>query len=194
MSGNLPRELVVRAGASIHRVRVVSEDAVEIEGRRIAVSVSPMEEPTLVVVAGGARHAVHVAVDGERAWAMSAGEAFVIEPAATESAAGKPADGGPDACIASSGAGSGVGSGAGSGTASVGGDLSAPMPATVTAVLVRPGDRVSAGDPVVRLEAMKMELVVAAPRAGRIATVDCREGDLVQPGRSLATLEEGADS
>ena len=190
MSGNLPRELLVRAGASSHRVRVVSEDAVEIEGRRIAVSVSPMEEPTLVVVAGGARHAVHVAVDGERAWAMSAGEAFVIEPAATAPAAGQPVDGGPDACIASSGAGSGVGSGA----ASVGGDLSAPMPATVTAVLVRPGDRVSAGDPVVRLEAMKMELVVAAPRAGRVATVDCREGDLVQPGRSLATLEEGADS
>lgn len=186
MSENLPRELVVRVGASSHRVRVVSEDAVEIEGRRIAVAVSPMDGPTLVVVAGGARHAVHVAVDGERAWAMSDGEVFVIEPAATESAAGQPVDGGPDACIASSGAGSGA--------ASVGGDLSAPMPAAVTAVLVRPGDRVSAGDPVVRLEAMKMELVVAAPRAGRIATVDCREGDLVQPGRSLVTLDEGADS
>ena len=63
------------------------------------------------------------------------------------------------------------------------------MPATVTAVLVSPGDSVAAGEPIVRLEAMKMELVVAAPRAGRVATVDCREGDLVPPGRSLVTLE-----
>ena len=64
------------------------------------------------------------------------------------------------------------------------------MPATVTAVLVHPGDRVAAGEPLVRLEAMKMELVVAAPRAGRVATIDCREGEIVQPGRPLFTLED----
>ena len=69
-------------------------------------------------------------------------------------------------------------------------ELSAPMPATVTGVLVGPGDEVSAGDPVVRLEAMKMELVVRAPRAGRIAAVYCRNGDLVQPGRPLVALED----
>ena len=63
------------------------------------------------------------------------------------------------------------------------------MPATVTAVLVRAGRRVAAGEPLVRLEAMKMEFAVRAPRVGRVAAVDCREGDLVQPGRPLVTLE-----
>lgn len=67
--------------------------------------------------------------------------------------------------------------------------LAAPMPATVRAIVVQPGAVVAAGDTLVRLEAMKMELAIRAPAAGRVATVDCREGDLVQPGRPLVTLE-----
>ena len=67
--------------------------------------------------------------------------------------------------------------------------LAAPMPATVAAVLVRPGAVVAAGDTLVRLEAMKMELAIRAPAAGRVAAVDCRAGELVQPGRPLVTLE-----
>ena len=63
------------------------------------------------------------------------------------------------------------------------------MPATVAAVLVRPGAVVAAGDTLVRLEAMKMELAIRAPAAGRVAAVDCRAGELVQPGRPLVTLE-----
>ena len=67
--------------------------------------------------------------------------------------------------------------------------LAAPMPATVRAVAVQPGAVVAAGDTLVRLEAMKMELTIRAPAAGRVAAVDCRVGDLVQPGRPLVTLE-----
>ena len=67
--------------------------------------------------------------------------------------------------------------------------LAAPMPATVAAVLVQPGAVVAAGDTLVRLEAMKMELAIRAPAAGRVAAVDCRAGELVQPGRPLVTLE-----
>ena len=63
------------------------------------------------------------------------------------------------------------------------------MPATVAAVLVQPGAVVAAGDTLVRLEAMKMELAIRAPAAGRVAAVDCRAGELVQPGRPLVTLE-----
>ena len=66
--------------------------------------------------------------------------------------------------------------------------LSAPMPATVTAVLVAPGATVSTGDTLVRLEAMKMELAIRAPVDGTVTGVACREGELVQPGRPLVTL------
>ena len=166
------RDLVVRAGTSTHRVRVVSDGAVELDGRRVAVEVSAVDESTFVVTVGGARHTVHVAAAGERAWAMTAGEAFEIEPSAADPAApgGAAPSGSDDAA------------------------LSAPMPATVTAVLVRPGARVALGEPLVRLEAMKMELVVRAPRAGLVAAVDCREGDLVQPARSLVTLQDDPDA
>lgn len=70
------------------------------------------------------------------------------------------------------------------------GSLSAPMPATVLAVTVQPGQRVAAGDVLIRLEAMKMELPVRAPRDGTVIAVKCREGELVQPGVPLLELDE----
>jgi 3-methylcrotonyl-CoA carboxylase alpha subunit len=66
--------------------------------------------------------------------------------------------------------------------------LDAPMPARVTAVLVEPGQRVRKGDVLVKLEAMKMELAVRAPRDGSITSLACRAGELVQPGVALLEL------
>jgi acetyl/propionyl-CoA carboxylase alpha subunit len=63
--------------------------------------------------------------------------------------------------------------------------LSAPMPATVVRLLVQPGARVAAGDLLIALEAMKMELAVRAPHDGVVKAIHCREGDLVQPGTPL---------
>jgi len=69
-----------------------------------------------------------------------------------------------------------------------GGTLAAPMPATVLSIAVEPGARVAAGDTLLVLEAMKMELPVRAPRDGTVAAVHCREGELVQPGVTLVDL------
>ena len=68
------------------------------------------------------------------------------------------------------------------------GSLSAPMPATVRAIAVTPGDRVARGDTLIVLEAMKMELPLKAPVDGVIAAIACRVGDLVQPGVPLVEL------
>jgi biotin carboxyl carrier protein len=65
----------------------------------------------------------------------------------------------------------------------------APMPATVVAVNVAPGQDVKAGDALVVLEAMKMELAVFAPHDGRIRRVTCRVGELVEPGVPLVEFE-----
>ena len=70
------------------------------------------------------------------------------------------------------------------------GSLEAPMPATVRAVRVKPGDAVSRGDVLVLLEAMKMELPVRAGTDGRVAEVRCQEGEMVQAGQLLVRMED----
>lgn len=69
------------------------------------------------------------------------------------------------------------------------GSLTSPMPATVISVNVAAGDHVAAGQTLVVLEAMKMELPVRAPGEGRVAAVHCKPGDLVQPDMSLIDFE-----
>lgn len=70
------------------------------------------------------------------------------------------------------------------------GDLRAPMAGKVLRVLVRPGDQVKAGDPLLILEAMKMEQQITAPRDGVIARLLCRPGDQVATGAELVVLED----
>jgi len=69
------------------------------------------------------------------------------------------------------------------------GSLAAPMPATVLRVLAAPGQAVKRGDTLLVLEAMKMELPVRASADGVIKSVQCREGQLVQPGMPLVEME-----
>lgn len=61
----------------------------------------------------------------------------------------------------------------------------APMPGLVLKVLVEPGQRVSAGDPLLVLEAMKMENELRAPVDGLVAGVHVSEGDAVGKGALL---------
>ena len=68
--------------------------------------------------------------------------------------------------------------------------LSAPMPATVVAINVTAGQAVQAGDVLVVLEAMKMELAVTAPHDGRVRAIACHVGELVQPGIPLIEFDE----
>ena len=67
--------------------------------------------------------------------------------------------------------------------------LAAPMPATVRRVLVGPGDRVTPGQSLIILEAMKMELPVRAGASGTVRAIHCREGELVQPGVTLIDVD-----
>jgi acetyl/propionyl-CoA carboxylase alpha subunit len=67
--------------------------------------------------------------------------------------------------------------------------LMAPMPATVVSIHVKPGQDVARDALLITLEAMKMELPIKAPRAGRVTTVSCQPGELVQPGVRLMEID-----
>ncbi len=64
----------------------------------------------------------------------------------------------------------------------------APMNGVVTRVLVEPDDEVTRGQPLVAVEAMKMEHLVRAPRDGRVKVVHAAPGAMVQGGTTLVEL------
>jgi len=68
-------------------------------------------------------------------------------------------------------------------------DVVAEMVANVMKVTVTPGDRVAVGDTVVLLESMKMEIPVLAEHAGTVAAIRVGEGDVVQEGDVLVTID-----
>lgn len=69
------------------------------------------------------------------------------------------------------------------------GDVAPPMPGRVVKVLVSVGDIVKAGDPLLIIEAMKMESRVPAPIDGRVTAVHAAEGDNVKTDETLVQLE-----
>jgi 3-methylcrotonyl-CoA carboxylase alpha subunit len=70
-----------------------------------------------------------------------------------------------------------------------GGHLTAPMSGTIVAVLVKAGDSVARGAPLLILEAMKMEHTITAPDAGTVSAVHYRQGDQVSEGVDLIDVD-----
>ncbi|WP_300461557.1 biotin carboxylase N-terminal domain-containing protein [uncultured Nocardioides sp.] len=70
------------------------------------------------------------------------------------------------------------------------GSLLAPMPGSVVKVLVEQGQQVVAGDPVLVLEAMKMQHTVSAPTDGVVSRLEVAPGTQVAAGEVMAVVEE----
>ncbi|MGW8247357.1 MAG: sodium-extruding oxaloacetate decarboxylase subunit alpha [Acidiferrobacterales bacterium] len=68
------------------------------------------------------------------------------------------------------------------------GDVTTSMPGTVVEVLVKEGDTVKAGDPVLIIEAMKMENEVQAPVGGTVNQVNVKKGESVNPDEALMEI------
>ena len=69
-------------------------------------------------------------------------------------------------------------------------NLTASMPGQVTKVLINEGDQVERGQPLIVLEAMKMEIKITAPHEGRIARVLVEPGQLVERDQSLVEMSD----
>ncbi len=74
-----------------------------------------------------------------------------------------------------------------------GGHLTAPMSGAIVAVLVKAGDTVARGAPLLILEAMKMEHTIVAPTAGTVSVIHYRQGDQVPEGADLIDVEGEAE-
>lgn len=69
------------------------------------------------------------------------------------------------------------------------GDLASSMPGTIVKLLVERGDSVTAGQPLLIIEAMKMETELKAPIAGKVVQVLVEKGEAVNPNEVLMSIE-----
>ena len=70
--------------------------------------------------------------------------------------------------------------------------ITAPLPGKIVSLVTKPGAAVKKGDPLLTLEAMKMEHALKAPRDGVVGEVTVAEGAQVKEGEVLVRLEEAA--
>jgi 3-methylcrotonyl-CoA carboxylase alpha subunit len=152
----------VRHGDQAHRVTITSGDEARVDEGG-ALSLAAEGEHVVVVTDGERTRRVFVAGSGERRQVFVDGEAYELTVGAESAGRRRSARSGSDL-------------------------LAAPMPARVTAILVEAGQQVRKGDVLLKLEAMKMELAVRAPRDGVVRSIACRAGELVQPGVGLMEI------
>jgi biotin carboxyl carrier protein len=155
------RPFEIRAGEHVVTVEIADDATVVAGDAAMAAEVAPGE---WLVTIGGRSHRVYVAGPRDSPWVWHDGVVYrpeVVDPRRVVRTRRR----------------------------DVPGDLAAPMPATVRAIHIGPGDRVTRGQTLVVLEAMKMELPLKAPADGTVASVACRAGDLVQPGVPLVVVE-----
>ena len=69
------------------------------------------------------------------------------------------------------------------------GHVTATMPGNVVEVLVDQGKQVNAGDPVLVIEAMKMETEIKAPVSGTVMSVYVKKGDRITPSETLVDIQ-----
>ncbi|HLJ61634.1 MAG TPA: biotin/lipoyl-containing protein [bacterium] len=159
-------EVVLRAGGVAARYEVSRDgDAwtVRVGPRTHRLRLTLLESGVALVESDGRTHLLHAAAAGGRTFVHLDGVTLDFEPVRR-------------------------GGERGGGATDDTGDLRAPMPGVVTQVLVRVGDTVRTGQPLLIVEAMKMEHVVRAGGPGVVRAVRVAAGDQVDGGAVVAEL------
>jgi biotin carboxyl carrier protein len=152
----------VRLGEKTHRVTITPGGEARVDEGGV-LSLAAEGEHVVVVSDCGRARRVFVAGSGERRQVFVDGEVYELTVGAESS--GRRRQARPSSDL-----------------------VAAPMPARVTAILVEAGQQVHKGDVLLKLEAMKMELAVRAPRDGVVRSIACKDGELVQPGVGLMEI------
>jgi biotin carboxyl carrier protein len=139
--------------------------SVAVDGRELAVSSVSVRDGVVGFALDGLQRRAHVAVRGTERHVAVDGRTWVLRLADEDrdDSDDEPVDAGPH--------------------------LRAQLPGKVVKLLVAEGDVVAAGQPLVILEAMKMETGVAAPFAGRVARLHVEAGRILAMGDPLLDLD-----
>ncbi|MEV4953884.1 acetyl/propionyl/methylcrotonyl-CoA carboxylase subunit alpha [Paenarthrobacter nitroguajacolicus] len=181
-------EINIRGLATVlpfHRAVLESEDFTSVAGMRVHTrwietdfaDQIPVDPEYNVVAPEGERRTITVDVDGKR---LAVGLPADLLDGWARSGQGIPAFTTPTDA---------PGSGSGTGDSPAESALVSSMAGTVVKWLVEPGTDVAAGDPLVVLEAMKMETQVSAHRSGTLSEVLSEPGGVVTAGAVLAHIE-----
>lgn len=157
------RQFIVRHGEDATRVEILADGRVRVGGQGDVFAVTALGANEYLVSSGNATWRVAVAGPADARWLGCNGVSACVDVQSDGRRRGSRARG-P----------SGV--------------LSAPMPGTVIDVVVGVGQQVRAGDVLLTLEAMKMELPIRAPKDGVVSAIRCAPGELVKPGPPLVEL------
>lgn len=159
----------LRIGGRTHEVVSRGPGIHEVDGASVSLAITraPGDVPGRFDVASGARRrALRIARSGDRVFAQVGDRVYTLTVLKRAAAAA-------DAAIE--------------------GGLEAPMPGRVTRIGVKVGDRVTRGQELLVIEAMKMENALTAPRDGRVTALRAVVGDMVTPGEPLVVVEEAGE-
>lgn len=140
-----------------------SELPVTVDGQPLQVAVSCVDGPEQLewIMIEGRSH--EIVVDRDLRWLHSHGRRHRLEVRDLEASVTRPVSGD--------------------------GRVKAPIPGMITRVLVAAGDRVEAGQPIIVLEAMKMENEITAPAGGTVEELGVSEGAAISTGDTIAVIK-----
>jgi geranyl-CoA carboxylase alpha subunit len=141
---------------------------VSLDGTEHRFEIEALEAENIRFIAGGVMETVRFHRDGDRLYFLHRGATHAVRDLTLAA---------PDLAGAAGGGD---------------GKVRAAMNGRVVAVLVKPGERVAAGQPVMTLEAMKMQHVHAAGIAGTVSAIDVVEGEQVAMGKVVVEIEAAA--
>lgn len=167
-------ELKYRCGTNLLSVSLESKEGGWLvdwgEGERL-VNISPGKPGIIALSLGDERVRAYIAHSEGRTYVFIGGHTFVFEEPRGD-----------------------VGGELGGGAAEVSDGklcVEAPMPGKVVKVCIGEGDEVGAGEVLVILEAMKMELELASPQAGKVSSILVKDEELVDAAQVLVEVEVG---
>jgi geranyl-CoA carboxylase alpha subunit len=171
LAATFPLPFRIEVGRSIHDLEIVRERAggyvASLDGGEHRFEIDELGRDRIRFRANGLMQSARFFRDGDRLYILHRGVTFAVR----------------DLTLAAPAAATATGSD---------GKVRAAMNGRVVAVLVKAGERVAAGQPVMTLEAMKMEHVHAAPIAGTISAIDVAEGEQVTTGKVVVEIEADA--